>query len=62
MKPAELKTHVKAEKKALQKGGASKKLMAQERAEYAREGVKFANGGAVKARATVKSHGKAWGC
>lgn len=57
MKPNQLKAHVQAEKKALVKGGASPKLMAQERAEYAKEGVKFANGGAVKARATVKSHG-----
>lgn len=62
MKPTELKAHVKAEKAALVKGGASKKLMAQERAEYAKEGVKFASGGAVKARATTKQMGPACGC
>ena len=47
MKPTQLKAHVKAEKAALIKGGAPKKVMDQERAEYAKEGVGFACGGKV---------------
>jgi hypothetical protein len=54
-----IKEHVAEEKSALKRGGASPKLMAEERAEYAKKGVKFANGGHVKARATATSRGKA---
>lgn len=54
-----MKAHAAEEKKALKRGGASPALMAEERAEYAKKGVKFANGGHVKARQTAKSHGKA---
>lgn len=64
-KPKEMKQHIKAEEAALKRGGASPKLMAQERAEWKSEGYKCggavhkANGGPVTARATVKSHGSA---
>lgn len=54
-----IQAHANEEKKALKRGGASPQLMAEERAEYAKKGVKFASGGHVKARQTVKSHGKA---
>lgn len=54
-----MQAHANEEKKALRRGGASEQLMAEERAEYAKKGVKFANGGHVKARQTTKSHGKA---
>lgn len=39
--------HAKEEKAALKRGGASKQLMAEEKAEYAKKGVKFAAGGKV---------------
>ncbi|MFM1990236.1 MAG: hypothetical protein RJA99_3193 [Pseudomonadota bacterium] len=54
-----LQEHANEEAKALRRGGASKQLMAEEREEYAKKGVKFASGGSVKARMTAKSHGKA---
>lgn len=54
-----LQSHATEEKKALRRGGASKELMAEERAEYAKKGVKFAKGGSVKAAAMPKSKGKA---
>lgn len=54
-----MQAHAKEEAKALKRGGASPKLMAEERAEYAKKGVKFASGGHVKARQTTKAHGKA---
>lgn len=54
-----IQSHAKEEKAALQRGGASRQLMAEERAEYAKKGVKFANGGSVKARAKPTTHGKA---
>lgn len=40
------KQHMKAEMAALKRGGASKKVMSEERAEYKAEG--YANGGMVK--------------
>lgn len=40
--------HMKEEMAALKKGGASKKLLAEEKAEYAAEGYK--NGGKVKGK------------
>lgn len=55
-----LQSHATQEKKALVRGGASPALIAEEREEYAKKGVKFADGGRVKARASVKSMGKAW--
>lgn len=54
-----IQAHAKEESKALKRGGASPALMAEERAEYAKKGVKFASGGYVKARQTAKSKGKA---
>lgn len=54
-----MQKHASMEKKALVKGGASKSMLAEERSEYAKQGVKFASGGSVKARQTVKMHGKA---
>lgn len=54
-----LQAHANEEKKALRRGGASPKLMAEEREEYAKKGVKFASGGAVKARMKPKMSGKA---
>jgi len=61
-----MQAHATEEAKALKRGGASPRLMAEERAKYAKKGVKFADGGAVKyadgghvkARQTTKSHGK----
>lgn len=57
LKPKAMKQHIKSEEAALKRGGASPKLMAQERAEWKAEGYK--SGGPVKARSTVKSHGSA---
>lgn len=54
-----MQAHANEEAKALKRGGASKKLMAEEREEYAKKGVKFASGGAVKTRAKPKMGGKA---
>lgn len=54
-----VKAHAMKEMAVLKKGGASPQLMAEEKAEYAKKGVKLANGGAVKARQTTKMHGKA---
>lgn len=51
-----VQTHASEEKKVLKKGGASPQLMAEEKAEYAKKGVKFASGGVVK-RATPKNRG-----
>lgn len=42
-----LQAHAKEEAAALKRGGASKRLMAEERAEYAKKGVRFADGGEV---------------
>lgn len=53
-----MKEHAKEELAALRKGGASKQLVAEEKAEYAKKGVKLASGGLVQ-RASVKKHGKA---
>ena len=51
-----MKEHEKEELAALRKGGASKQLVAEEKAEYAKKGVKLASGGVV-ARAKTKKHG-----
>jgi hypothetical protein len=53
-----VQSHATEEKKILKKGGASPRLMAEEKAEYAKKGVKFASGGVVK-RATAKTRGAA---
>lgn len=47
--------HIKEEKAALKKGGASKQLMAEERAEYAKKGYKFAKGGLVTTKPVKKN-------
>lgn len=54
-----VQSHANEEKKALRRGGASPALMAEEREEYAKKGVKFASGGSVKSRMSPKSKGKA---
>lgn len=54
--------HIAEERKVFKRGGASPQLLKEEKAEYAKEGYKFANGGAVKARATTKKLGAACGC
>lgn len=47
--------HIKEEKAVLKRGGASKQLMAEERAEYAKQGYKFAKGGLVKTKPVKKN-------
>lgn len=50
--------HIAEERKVFKRGGASPQLLKEEKAEYAKEGLKFASGGAVKARAKTKQMGK----